>query len=199
MKRYLSATATLAPASIIALLISSNSMAECFELQGKIFNSSHNPALGSIGPVPIFNPGTGKTEYQTVGGASTLGVVALNGGKQFGKMKCALVGVWAGPGEGQEWDIVGVLPKFTHTISCDDAVPSPVGDVHSQLTFDTSGDFTGYDGAYTFSFLEYSSAIAGTGKGAFVNTTDGQLEIDGTLNILTGSIDMSFTGEVCMD
>jgi hypothetical protein len=113
-------------------------------------------------------------------------------------MKCALVGVWAGDGDGLDLPGIGKLPKFTHTISCDDAVLSEAGEVHSQLTFDTSGSFTGYDGFTSVSFIEHSEPKAGTGKGVFENTTEGQLDIDGTLNFTTGSIDMSFTGEVCM-
>jgi hypothetical protein len=132
------------------------------------------------------------------GGVTTLGVVALNGGRAIGKMKCALVGVWAGDGDGLDLPGIGKLPKFTHTISCDDADLSEAGEVHSQLTFDTSGSFTGYDGFTSVSFIEHSEPKAGTGKGVFENTTEGQLDIDGTLNFATGSIDMSFTGEVCM-
>lgn len=180
----------LASVATVALFGSTHLMAEdCSPVKGKIFNSSHTPALGSTELPP----------YGYVGGASTLGVVALNGGRDLGKMKCALVGVWAGPGEGLEFPEVGILPNFTHTISCDDAVPSPVGEVHSQLTFDTTGSFTGYDEQVTFSFLEYSEVRAGTGKGAFANTTGGLLEIDGTINVATGSIDMGFTGEFCTD
>ena len=51
----------------------------------------------------------------------------------------------------------------------------------------------------TFSFLENSEVRAGTGKGVFANTTGGLLEIDGTINVATGSIDMGFTGEFCTD
>lgn len=199
MKRQFFTRAVLASACTLALSAAANTVAadECAAVKGKIRNTSHSPALGSVGPVPVVNPVTGATEYQMVGGVTTLGVASLNGGDTFGKMKCALVGVWAGPGAGPQWPVVGVLPNFTHTISCDDAVPTPIGDMYSQLTFDTSGSFTGYDGATTFSFLEHSSARADSGRGVFANTTGGALEIEGTLNVATGSIDMSFTGEIC--
>ena len=176
MKNRLISMAARSCVATIALCGSIHAMADCFPVKGKIFNTLHNPP---------------------VGGVSTIGVVALNGGTEFGKLKCALVGVWAGPGAGAEMPFVGVLPNFTHTISCDDEIPSPFGTVHSQLTFDTSGTYTGFDYTSTFSFTEHSVPAGGSGTGAFTNVAGGYLDIEGTLNAASGSVDMSFTGEVC--
>lgn len=194
MKRKSITGAILASVSTIALLGSNYSNADCVpvSVKGKIFNTSHTPPLGSV---PMFSE---SGELMMAGGASTLGVVALNGGGDIGKMKCALIGVYAGPGEGLDLgDPVGVLPNFTHTISCDDAVQSPYGNVHSQLTFNTTGTFKEFVNQYTISFEEFSEPKELTGTGAFAGTTGGYLDIDGTINAATGSIDMSFTGEIC--
>jgi len=158
---------------------------ECHHVKGKILNSSHIPALGN---------------YGGMGGVSTVGVVALNGGNTYGKMKCALVGVQAGEGETPPGSPFGPLPDFTHTISCDDSVDVVgVGTVHSQLTFDTSGYFTGFDGVSNLYFTETSIPRDGSGVGAFAGTSSGSLTIEGTLNFLTGSIDMKLDGDICND
>ena len=153
-------------------------------VKGKILNSSHNPALGN---------------YGGMGGVSTVGVIALNGGSTYGKLKCALVGVQAGEGVTPPGSPFGPLPDFTHTISCDDSVDVGTGIVHSQLTFDTSGYFTWFDGVSTLYFTETSVPRDGYGVGAFAGTSNGSLTIEGTLNILTGSIDMNFDGDICME
>ena len=123
MRRKLLARTVLASVAIGTLLGSAQLMAECVpvSVKGKILNSSHNPPLGS---------------NDNGGGVSTLGVVALNGGNTFGKLKCALVGVEAGPGESPPSSPFPPLPDFTHTISCDDSIDEGgYGVVHSQLTF----------------------------------------------------------------
>ena len=163
-------------------------MADCVSVKGKILNSLHEPALGSI-----------FTGAEYIGGISTAGVVSLNGGKQIGKLKCALLGSAVGPGELPSGSLLPPLPDFTHTISCDDSVEVDGGIVHSQLTFDTTGHFTGYDGACTLFFTENSVPRSGSGKGVFDGTTGGGLTIEGTSNICTNSIDMKFTGQACMD
>ena len=186
MRRKLLARTVLASVAIGTLLGSAQLMAECVpvSVKGKILNSSHNPPLGS---------------NDNGGGVSTLGVVALNGGNTFGKLKCALVGVEAGPGESPPSSPFPPLPDFTHTISCDDSIDEGgYGVVHSQLTFDTSGYFTGFDNVCTLYFSETSVPRDGTGKGVFYCTTGGALTIEGTSNFCTGSIDMKFTGDICM-
>ena len=186
MKSKSIARTVLASVAIGALLGSAQLMAECVSVKGKILNSSHNPPLGS-------------NDYGR--GVSTVGVVALNGGNTFGKLKCALAGVVAGPGESPPGSPFPPLPDFTHTISCDDSVVDEggYGVVHSQLTFDTTGYFSGFDNLCTLYFTEKSVPRDGSGKGAFDGATGGSLTIEGSSNICTGSIDMKFTGQVCMD
>lgn len=182
MRSKLTARTVLASVAIGALFGSTQLMAEvCIPVKGKILNSSHNPALGGV-----YVEDLGKT----IGGVSTIGVVALNGGNPIGKLKCALVGVATGEG-------AGGLPDFTHTISCDDNVDDDSGIVHSQLTFLTTGYITGSDGADTIFFTEESTPVSGSGKGVFDGTTGGVLTIEGTINVVTKSIDMKFTGELC--
>jgi hypothetical protein len=188
MKRKSVTRTVLASVAIGALFGSAQLMADCFSVRGKILNSLHDPALGSI-----------FTGSDYIGGVSTAGVVALNGEKPIGKLKCALVGAAVGPGESPPGSPLPPLPDFTHTISCDDSVEEDGGVVHSQLTFDTTGNFTGFDGACTLFFTENSVPRSGSGKGVFDGTTGGGLTIEGTSDICTKSIDMRFTGEFCRD
>lgn len=146
-------------------------------VKGKIFNNGQIP--GSL--------------------FSTLGVVALNGGDPIGKMKCGIVGI---PGAVTDPNFPLV---FTHTISCDDAGSLFPGGpaTHSQLTFDTKGTFTQYPeycpggGGISAPFIEYSAPKVGSGRGVFTNTLGGLLTIEGTINC-AGTIDMKFSGEVCL-
>jgi hypothetical protein len=181
----------VASVAVVGLLGSTQVMAECLSVKGQIFNRAqsqpHGDPLGSV----YLGP-----ELGFVGGVSTLGVVTLKGEGDIGKLKCALAGAAAGPGT--QYSELPPLPDFTHTISCDDMIDSALGVVHSQLTFDTTGAFTGFDGQCVLSFTEHSLPRDGSGKGVFDGVTDGALTIEGTLNNCTGSIDMKFTGEVCM-
>ena len=140
---------------------------------------------------------------QAGGAFGTLGVVALRGDYPVGKMKCGIVGVAATPTNPQ-------LPlAFTHTISCDDKVELPIPGnpvVHSQIAFDTQGYFhddfaycngTDPSGGISTSFTEFSTPRAGEGRGVFTTATGGQLVIEGTISCF-GTIDMTFTGDICM-
>lgn len=146
----------------------------------------------------IFNNG------QAGGSAfSTLGVVALKGDYPVGRMKCGIVGMPAAVTDPQ-------LPlAFTHTISCDDALELPLPGnpiVHSQLAFDTQGYFhedfafcngINADNGISSSFTEFSVPRAGEGRGVFTTATGGLLTIQGSISCV-GTIDMNFSGEVCL-
>lgn len=121
----------------------------------------------------------------------TLGVVAMKG--DFGKMKCGIVGIV------NEYRQPPQLPNFHHTISCDDKVVLETGQVlHSQLTFDTNGNFTD-PFVHPLPFVETSTPIAGTGRGVFTDAKSGELTITGVLDTVTGTIDMEFDGTICID
>ena len=183
--------ASITKASIVtaALFGAGQVMADCVPVKGKILNTLHDPALGST-----YVEALG----QYIRGASTIGVVSLNGEKPIGNLKCALVGVAVGKGE-DPGNGLPALPSFEHSISCDDQIESPYGIEHSQLLLDTSGQFTGFDGATTLYFVEHSTPRSGSGTGVFAGTTGGALTIEGTSNLATKSIDMKFYGEICMD
>ena len=141
-------------------------------------------------------------------GFSTLGVVALNGGDAFGKMKCGIVSKLTGLPANQY-----STPSFIHTLSCDDEFTLPDGSyMHSQLAFETNGQIVGaeYLGCETGEnpepglvyFTETSTPLAGPGnRGAFTFATGGEISIEGTINNCTGVIDMKFQGEIdiCLD
>jgi hypothetical protein len=155
------------------------------QVKGKIFNNAQAPG----------------------GALSTLGVVRLNGDSPIGSMKCGIVGVSRNADENDLGE--GGLPLpllFTHTISCDDkGTLFPGGPAtHSQLTFNTKGTFTDYPQAcpepfsgISAPFIEYSAPIPGSGRGIFTGTTGGLLTITGTINCV-GTIDMKFSGEICL-
>ena len=189
MRNTFFARTALASVATFAFLGPLQVMADCLSVKGKILNTLQDPALGN----------TYIQGFGSVGGVSTTGVVALNGEGSIGKLKCALVGVAVGEGEpsGFPPPLPPFLPNFTHTISCDDQVEGYGGTIHSQLTFDTTGKFTGFDGGVILSFIEHSVPRAESGTGVFVGTTGGSLTIEGTSNIVTKSIDMEFTGQVC--
>jgi hypothetical protein len=189
------ARVVLASVAIGALLGSPQLMAECFPVKGKILNTLHSPPLGSI---KICDKPMKECFF--VGGVSTLGVVSFNGGTKFGQMKCAIVGVVDEPTILP--DAWPDLSSFYHTLSCDDTVPDSAWyDLpgHSQLTFHTTGEGVGDAFTFpTFDFIEHSSPVPGSGFGAFAGATnEGVVTITGTTNLITGSIDMEFTGEIC--
>jgi hypothetical protein len=185
------ARTVLASVATVTLFGSTHLLAEdCVSVKGTILNTLHDPALGSIYV---------EQADLNVGGVSTVGVVELKGEKPIGKLKCALVGTAVGPGVQVPGSQLPPLPDFTHTISCDDFVDTVDGSEHSQLTFDTTGFFTGFDGMNTLYFTENSVPRENTGTGVFAGTTGGGLTIEGTSNTITDSIDMTFTGEVCLD
>ena len=181
MKTNLFARTVLASFGIGALFGSSQLMADpgCINVRGNIVNSFQVPALGG---------------YNVPGlGVSTLGVVSLNAGP-LGKMKCALAGVVTATD--------GANPpnptEFDHTISCDDEVEIEGGIVHSQLTFDTTIESLEYVDGCTMLFTETSVPQDGKGLGVFYGVNDDEgLNVEGTINGCTGSIDMKFTGKVC--
>lgn len=141
-------------------------------------------------------------------GFSTLGVVALNGGDAFGKMKCGIVSTLRALPEDQY-----STPSFIHTLSCDDEFVLPDGSyMHSQLAFETNGQLVGAEPLACVTgetldqglvyFTETSTPLAGPGnRGAFTFATGGEISITGTINNCTGVIDMKFQGEIdlCLD
>ena len=161
-------------------------------VRGKISNNGQ-PDLG-LGPDGL--------------GFSTLGVVALNGGDAFGKMKCGIVSKLTGLPANQY-----STPSFIHTLSCDDEFTLPDGSyMHSQLAFETNGQIVGAEPLLCLTgevldqglvyFTETSTPLAGPGnRGAFTFATGGEISIEGTINNCTGVIDMKFQGEIdiCLD
>ena len=146
-------------------------------------------------------PVSGKALNNAVHPGMTLGVIHLNvgTGKNVEKIKCGLTG---SGGVDANTGTIG----FVHSFVCDDQVVFPMtGEtVHSQLIMNTAGQSymeacpDGYPpGAATGSFQETSVPIAGTGRGIFDGVERGEIHVDGTINCLF-SIDMKFTGEVCL-
>jgi hypothetical protein len=143
-------------------------------------------------------------------GFSTLGVVALNGGDAFGKMKCGIVSTLRAIPDPED---IYSTPSFIHTLSCDDNFALPDGSyMHSQLAFETDGKILGAEPLACVTgeildqglvyFTETSTPLPGPGnRGAFTFTTGGEISITGTINNCTGVIDMKFDGEIdlCMD
>jgi len=117
----------------------------------------------------------------------TLGVAAVVFGANT-KLKCALEGTPAVPPDNTPGSVA-----FTHTISCDDAIGSAYGPVHSRLQLNTIGTVN-QDG----SFVETSTPIEGTGTGLFggIKTDGSVLNIEGQI-FPSGAIDMKFTGQAC--
>lgn len=143
----------------------------CIPIQGKIFNNAQRPG-------------------------STLGIVHITFAKE--KFKCGLRGDGKLQNPEDPKDI-GPL-NFDHTLVCDDNAGTS-DPIHSQLIFDTSGYPTTSpvdcgNGLQSFSFLEESEPVLGTGTGRFKGVTGGSLIIEGTL-FCTLAIDMKFSGELC--
>ena len=128
----------------------------------------------------------------------TLGVVALvYGPKKTGvKLKCALVGEGQGQGQLPPGEIA-----FIHTISCDDTAPTPSGPLHSSIWLYTVGTLvpdTSVPGQIA-SFEETSVLLPGgpLPTGIFAGATNAShLFVEGAVYI-TGSIDMTFEGQIC--
>lgn len=143
---------------------------QCISVEGKIFNNAMGPG-------------------------STLGVAHVNFGKE--KFKCALRGVGKNAGP----DSIGPL-NFDHTIVCDDNAGTFDLPVHSQLVLDTSGYPTSIPtdcpipGLQSFSFIEVSKPVPGSGTGRFQDVVDGKIAIKGTL-YCSLAIDMKFSGQLC--
>ena len=137
----------------------------CYPVKGKIVNNVNTPAM-----------------YHTMGVAAV--VLASNI-----KLKCALEGAPVAPANPQEPGSVA----FVHTISCDDAINTPLGPVHSKLQLNTQGIVNLATGFFT----ETSTPIPNTGSGLFQGVTaDSYLNIEGRI-FPSGGIDMTFTGQVC--
>lgn len=129
-------------------------------------------------------------------GSRTLGVVALvYGSKKKVKLKCALVGQEQGqlpPGE----------IAFIHTISCDDTTATPSGPLHSSIWLFTTGNLgapeQGVPGQVA-TFEETSVLLPGAPSptGVFAGATNAShLFVEGAV-YATGSIDMTFEGQIC--
>jgi len=138
----------------------------CHALKGKIVNNINTPAM-----------------YHTMGVADV--VLASQG-----KLRCALEGMPVVPPNPQDPGSVA----FVHTISCDDAIDTPLGPVHSKLQLNTQGTINPATGFFT----ETSTPIPNSGTGLFQGVTvEGSfLSIEGRV-FRTGAIDMTFTGQAC--
>jgi hypothetical protein len=138
----------------------------CYPVKGKIVNNINTP-----------------TTFHTLGVAAV--VVASDI-----KLKCALEGTPAAPPNPQDQGSVA----FVHTISCDDAISTPSGPVHSQLKFHTEGTVNPATGFFT----ETSTPIANTGTGLFqgVIVAQSYLSIEGRI-LPNGTVDQTFTGRAC--
>jgi len=129
----------------------------------------------------IFN--NALSPYETLGVAS----VAIQGGI---KLKCAVHGVASQTPMAQI--------DYSHTISCDDDLQFLGQTIHSRLTLHTTGAITGVE-PHLIAFHETSvpDETNPGGGGLFAGVTDGQLDVDGTINDF-GTIDMTFTGYFCL-
>lgn len=137
----------------------------------------------------------GKISNNAMGPGSTLGVAHVIFATE--KFKCALQGV----GKHADPDSIGPL-NFDHTMVCEHNVGTFDLPVHSQLVWDTSGYPTSVPtdcaipGLQSFSFIEVSKPVPGSGTGRFQNVVDGQITIKGTL-YCSLAIDMKFSGQLC--
>jgi len=132
-------------------------------------------------------------------GSRTLGVVALVYGPKRSavKLKCALVGQ-----ERQDLLPPGGDIAFIHTISCDDTTNTALGPLHSSIWLYTTGNIAAPDPrvpGQVATFEETSIPLPGgpSPTGIFdgaINTS--QLFVQGAI-YATGSIDMTFQGQIC--
>jgi hypothetical protein len=153
----------------VASLFSGSSYAACFPVKGKIVNNLHTPV-----------------DFHTMGVAS----VVFGDVKPI-PLKCALLGQPVPPPNPEDPTSVA----FVHTISCDDAIATLQGPIHSKLQFNTVGTVN----LATGSFTETSTPIPGTGTGQFLNVNNqGSLIITGQI-YPTGAIDMKVSGQACFN
>jgi len=161
--------ATLQP--LVAQAVNCNDDEELTPVRGKIFNNA-------------VQPGT------------TLGTARIRIGED--RMKCGVLGQGAVGNDGSI--------NFVHTLVCNDKVIFPLTGniIHSQITLNTTG-FANFQacpegfppGSAVGTFQETSTPMPGTGRGVFTNVERGEIHIDGAINCLA-SIDMKFTGAICM-
>jgi hypothetical protein len=152
----------------VASLFSGSSYAACIPVKGKIVNNLDMPVA--------FH---------------TMGVASVAFGSDV-KLKCALLGQPVPPPNPQDPTSVA----FVHTISCDDAIATLQGPIHSKLQFNTVGTVNPATGSFT----ETSTPIPGTGTGQFLNVNNqGSLIIQGQIYPGTGAIDMTFSGQACFN
>jgi hypothetical protein len=135
----------------------------------------------------------GNIVNNVVGAGSTLGTARVRLDKD--RFQCALRGDAKLPTDPN-------FPlRFEHTLVCDDNAGTPRNPVHSQLVLDTSGFPTTApvqcsNGIRSFSFVEFSSPIPGSGTGRFQSVSGGQIIVEGTL-FCTLAVDMEFSGQLC--
>jgi hypothetical protein len=150
------------------------------------------PALGQSACVPV----QGKITNTFIANGGTLGVVALAyGPKKEVKLKCGLVG--------QPQTIPpGADIAFIHIISCDATIATPHGPLHSSIWLYTTGNVlppTPGVAGQVATFEEMSIPLPGgpSPTGIFAGaTSDSRLFVEGAF-YQTGSIDMTFEGQVC--
>ena len=153
----------------VAGLFSGSAYAGCVPVKGKIVNNI----------------------FPAEAGFFTMGVAAVSLGGDV-KLKCALLGQPVPPPNPQDPTSVA----FVHTISCDDAIATLQGPIHSKLQFNTVGTVNPVTGSFT----ETSTPIPGTGTGQFLNVNNqGSLIIQGQIYPGTGAIDMTFSGQACFN
>ncbi|MBL8446459.1 MAG: hypothetical protein JNJ44_03495 [Zoogloeaceae bacterium] len=148
-------------------------------------------------------PASGKITNNAQFDQTTLGSVAMKLGAQ--NFKCGIVGK---PNGFTEYG----LPKFIHTIVCDDKAVN--GAPQGQVSFDTSVTSltpTAAPGScgvpsYSsigapFKFEEQTMVIANDpshpARGIFAGVYDGQIGVEGEFNC-QGGIVMKFSGEICI-
>lgn len=157
----------LAVAGLFAGVVQAESLSPgCHPVRGKIFNNINTPST-----------------FHTLGVATV--VIASDI-----RLKCALEGTPAAPPNPQDPGSVA----FVHTISCDDAISTPLGPVHSQLKLHTEGTVNRVTGF----FIETSTPIPDSGTGLFqgIRVERSFLSIEGRI-LPTGAVDQTFTGRAC--
>jgi hypothetical protein len=158
--------AILALGGLVSGVAQAQSMAAgCYPIKGKIVNNLHTP-------IPLH----------------TMGVAAVVLPNNV-KVKCAVEGTPAVPTNPSPDSLA-----FVHTLSCDDAIATPLGPVHSKAQFNTQGTVNFATGFFT----ETSTPIEGSGTGKFqgVTVNGSYLSIEGRV-WPSGAVDMTFTGQLC--
>lgn len=151
-------------------------------------------------------PVSGKIVNNFASPTATMGVVEMTYGAST-KLKCSLTGqAAAGPA-----DI-----NFVHAISCSDSIKQRAYDyagnlgyvpVHSSIVLSTTGTIAGPQApTQLFTFTETSVPLTtDPARGLFANVKGGQINVTGAVYTAPypvpygtpGSIDMTFTGELC--